>query len=170
MYHKPSNSHCAKNTITTMMHGGGSIMLWVCFLSAEIGKLVRVEGKNDGAKHRDILEGDLFESSRDMRLEQRFTFLQDSDHEHTAETTLQQFQEKPKCPGMAQSNLTPYSKKKWVELIDNPQLEDSPCRESENDFIFLAIHFVQCFTFLSIRYILQMCCELDKVCFCTICV
>ena len=33
----------------------------------------------DGAKYREILEGKLFQSSRDLRLGQRFTFLQDDD-------------------------------------------------------------------------------------------
>uniref|UniRef100_A0A803KE92 Uncharacterized protein n=1 Tax=Xenopus tropicalis TaxID=8364 RepID=A0A803KE92_XENTR len=33
------------------------IMLWGCFSAAETGKLVHVEGKMDGAKYRDILDG-----------------------------------------------------------------------------------------------------------------
>jgi hypothetical protein len=56
----------------------GSIMLWGCFSSAGIEKLVRVEGMMDGAKYREILEGNLSQSSRDLRLGQRFTFQQDN--------------------------------------------------------------------------------------------
>ncbi|KAK6322047.1 hypothetical protein J4Q44_G00068390 [Coregonus suidteri] len=42
--------------------------------SAGTGKLVRFEGMMDGAKYREILEGNLFQSSRDLRLGWRFTF------------------------------------------------------------------------------------------------
>ncbi|CDQ86940.1 unnamed protein product [Oncorhynchus mykiss] len=37
------------------------------FLSAGTGKLVRIEGMMDGTKYREILEGNLFQSSRDLR-------------------------------------------------------------------------------------------------------
>uniref|UniRef100_A0A8C6SAZ8 Uncharacterized protein n=1 Tax=Neogobius melanostomus TaxID=47308 RepID=A0A8C6SAZ8_9GOBI len=40
-------------------YGGGSIMLWGCFSSAGTGKIVRIVGKMDGAKYRDILEENL---------------------------------------------------------------------------------------------------------------
>uniref|UniRef100_A0A4W5QNH0 Tc1-like transposase DDE domain-containing protein n=1 Tax=Hucho hucho TaxID=62062 RepID=A0A4W5QNH0_9TELE len=42
-------------TIPTMKHGGGSIMLWGCFSEAGIGRLVRIEGKMNGAKYREML-------------------------------------------------------------------------------------------------------------------
>jgi hypothetical protein len=44
------------------------------FLSAGTEKLVRIEGMMDGAKYRNILEGNLFQSSRDLKLGWRFTF------------------------------------------------------------------------------------------------
>jgi hypothetical protein len=43
-------------TILTVMHGGGSIMLWGCFSAAETGRLVRIEGKINGAKYSEILD------------------------------------------------------------------------------------------------------------------
>ena len=66
-------------------------MLWGCFSSAGTGKLVRIEGMMDGGKYREILEGNLFQSSRDLRLGWRFTFQQDNDPKHTAKATLEWF-------------------------------------------------------------------------------
>ncbi|MGH0140137.1 UNVERIFIED_CONTAM: hypothetical protein FKN15_010181 [Acipenser sinensis] len=48
----------------------------------------------DGAKYREILEGNLFQSSRDLRLGRRFTFQQDNDPKHTAKATLEWFKGK----------------------------------------------------------------------------
>ena len=50
--------------------------------------LVRIEGMMDGTKYMEILEGNLFQSSRDLRLGRRFTFQQDNDPKHTAKATL----------------------------------------------------------------------------------
>ena len=87
VWRKPNTSHHPENTIPTVKHGGGS-MLWGCFSSAGTGKLVRIEGMMDGTKYREILEGNLFQSSRDLRLGQNFTFQQDNDPKHTAKATL----------------------------------------------------------------------------------
>ena len=53
-----------------------------------------MEGMMDGAKYRDILEGNLFQFSRDVGLGRRFTFQQDNDPKHTAKATLKQFKGK----------------------------------------------------------------------------
>lgn len=49
-------------------NGGGSIMLWVCFVVAGTGAVVRVEEKLNVVKYRDILNGNLFQSAQDLRL------------------------------------------------------------------------------------------------------
>ena len=38
-------------TLPMVKHGGGSIILWGCFSAAETGRLVRIEGKMNGAKY-----------------------------------------------------------------------------------------------------------------------
>ena len=76
-------------TIPTVKHGGGSIMLWGCFSAAGTGRLVRIEGKMNGAKYREILDENLLQSAQDLRLGRRFTFQQDNDPKHTAKTTGQ---------------------------------------------------------------------------------
>ena len=88
VWRKPYIFHHPKNAIPTVKHGGGSIMMWGCFTSAGTGKLVRIEGMMDGAEYREILEENLFQSSRDLRLGRRFTFQQDNDPKHTAKVLL----------------------------------------------------------------------------------
>uniref|UniRef100_A0AAX7SKK8 Tc1-like transposase DDE domain-containing protein n=1 Tax=Astatotilapia calliptera TaxID=8154 RepID=A0AAX7SKK8_ASTCA len=57
-------------------------------------KLVRVDGKMDGAKYRAVLEENLLESAKDLRLGRRFTFQQDSDPKHKARATMGWFKTK----------------------------------------------------------------------------
>uniref|UniRef100_A0A3Q3SGG7 Tc1-like transposase DDE domain-containing protein n=1 Tax=Mastacembelus armatus TaxID=205130 RepID=A0A3Q3SGG7_9TELE len=87
VWRKPGTAHHLSNTIPTVKHGGGSIMLWGCFSAAGTGRLVAIEGKMNAAKYRDILEENLFQSAQDLRLGRRFTFQQDNDPKHTAKIT-----------------------------------------------------------------------------------
>ena len=89
VWRKPKTAHYPVNTIPSVKHGGGSIMLWGCFSSAGTGKLVRIEGRMDGAKYRRILEENLFESAKTLKLGRKFTFQQDNDPKHKAKATLE---------------------------------------------------------------------------------
>ena len=57
-------------------------------------RLVRIEGKMNGAKYRVILDKNLLQISQDLRLGRRFTFLQDNDPEHTAKETQEWLRDK----------------------------------------------------------------------------
>ena len=55
--------------IPTVKHGGGSIMLWGSFSAARTGRLVKIEGKMNGAKYRrEILDKNLLQSTQNLRL------------------------------------------------------------------------------------------------------
>ena len=69
-------------------------MLWGCFSAAGTGRLVRIEGKMNGAKYREILDENLLQSAQDLRLGQRFTFQQDNDPKHTVKTKQEWLRDK----------------------------------------------------------------------------
>jgi hypothetical protein len=54
---------------------------------ARTGRLVRIEGKMNKAKYREILDENLLQSALNLRLGRRFTFQQDNNPKHTTKTT-----------------------------------------------------------------------------------
>ena len=54
--------------------------------------MVKIDGKMDGAKYRTILEENLMESAKDLRL--RCVFQQDNDPKHKAKSTMEWFKNK----------------------------------------------------------------------------
>lgn len=49
-------AHHQTNTIPTVKHGGGSVMLGGCFATEEDGRLVKIGGKMNTTAYRDILD------------------------------------------------------------------------------------------------------------------
>ena len=86
VWRKPGTAHHLANTLPTVKHSGGSIMLWGCFSAVGTGRLVKIKGNMNEAKYRGILDENLLQSTQDLRLWQRFTFQQDNDPKHTAKT------------------------------------------------------------------------------------
>jgi hypothetical protein len=70
-----------------MVKHGGNIILWGSFSVAGTGRLIRIKGKMNVAKYREILDKNLLQSAQNLRLGQRFTFQQDNDPKRTAKTT-----------------------------------------------------------------------------------
>uniref|UniRef100_A0A8C4T6J2 Transposase n=1 Tax=Erpetoichthys calabaricus TaxID=27687 RepID=A0A8C4T6J2_ERPCA len=93
VWRKPGTTHHQANTIPTVKHGGGSIMLWGCFSAAGTGRLVRIKGKMTAAMYRDILDENLLHSALELILGRRFIFQQDNDPKHTAKISKEWLQD-----------------------------------------------------------------------------
>ncbi|KAG9347526.1 hypothetical protein JZ751_005094 [Albula glossodonta] len=81
-------AHHLPNTIPTVKHGGGNIMLRGCFSVAGAGKLSLIEERMDAVKYRGVLEI-LLQSASDLGLGRRFTFQHDNDMKHKAKMMLE---------------------------------------------------------------------------------
>ena len=69
------------NTIPTVKHGGGNLMLWGCFSAKGKGRLI--EGRMNGA----ILGDNLLPSVRTLKMGRGWVFQHDNDPKHTAKAT-----------------------------------------------------------------------------------
>ncbi|KAK3532847.1 hypothetical protein QTP70_000261 [Hemibagrus guttatus] len=73
-----------KNTIPTVKHGGGNIMLWGCSSAKGPGRLIRVKERMNGAMYREILSKNLLPSARALKMKRGWVFQHDNDPKHTA--------------------------------------------------------------------------------------
>ncbi|KAK3562696.1 hypothetical protein QTP86_005323 [Hemibagrus guttatus] len=76
-----------KNSIPTVKHGGGNIMLWGCFSAKGPGRLIRVKERMNGAMYREILSKNLLPSARALKMKRGWVFQHDNDPKHTARAT-----------------------------------------------------------------------------------
>jgi hypothetical protein len=81
---KPNTEHNKENTIPTVKHGGGSVMVWGCFSAAGLGKLIFINGVMDRFKYIDILKDGLLPSAAEMGLNVNFQFHRDNVPKHNA--------------------------------------------------------------------------------------
>ncbi len=73
-----------KNTIPTVKHGGGNIMLWGCFSAKGPGRLICVKERMNGAMYREILSENLLPSARALKMKRGWVFQHDNDPKHTS--------------------------------------------------------------------------------------
>ncbi len=74
VWRKKKNEDNPKNTIPTVKHGGGNIMLWGCFSAKGTGRLHRIEGRMGGAMYREILANNLLPSVRALKMGRGWVF------------------------------------------------------------------------------------------------
>jgi transposase len=77
----------------TVKFGGGSVMVWGCFMWEGVGYATRIEGRMDGELYRSILDEDLQNSIRYYQLDPaKIIFQQDNDPKHTCKKAKEWFE------------------------------------------------------------------------------
>ncbi|KAK6308332.1 hypothetical protein J4Q44_G00216030 [Coregonus suidteri] len=94
VWRKKKDEYNPKNTIPTVKHGGGNIILWGCFSAKGTGRLHRIEGRMDGAMYREILANNLLPSVRALKMCRGWVFQHDNDPKHTARATKEWLRKK----------------------------------------------------------------------------
>ena len=87
VWRKDGTAYNQKNTIPTVKHGAGNIMVWGCFAYNGTGQLKIIEGTMNSAKYINILEDCLQSSAQKLELGPDWIFQQDNDPKHTAKIT-----------------------------------------------------------------------------------
>lgn len=84
VWRKPNTELNTKNTIKTIKHGGGSILLWGAMGAGGTGNLCEIVGIMNKNVYLDILKNNLQESIQKLNMPTVYYFQQDNDPKHTA--------------------------------------------------------------------------------------
>ncbi|GAA6065137.1 uncharacterized protein LOC117533128, partial, partial [Tachysurus ichikawai] len=87
VWRKKNDEYHPKNTIPTVKHGGGSIMLWGWFSAHGTGRLHCIKERMTGAMYCEILGNNLLPSVRALKMGRGWVFQHDNGPKHTARIT-----------------------------------------------------------------------------------
>ncbi len=87
VWKKKKDEYNPKNTIPTVKHGRGNVMLWGCFSAKGTGRLLRIEGRMDGAMYHEILGNNVLHSVRALKMGRGWVFQHDNDSKQWARET-----------------------------------------------------------------------------------
>ena len=93
-WRKRNAEYNPKNTIPTVKHGGGNLMLCGCFSAKGTGRLHRIKGRMNGAMYQDILGDNLLPSVRALKMGRGWVFQHDNDPQHMAKATKEWLKKK----------------------------------------------------------------------------
>ena len=88
VWRKRNAKYNPKNTIPTVKHGGGNLMLWGCFSAKGTGQLHHIEGRMNGSMYWEILGDNFLPSVRALKMGRRWVFQHDNDPKHTAKRSI----------------------------------------------------------------------------------
>lgn len=87
VYRKPNTELEERNTVATVKHGGGGLMVWGCMAASGAGNLEIINGVMDHKYYIDILKRNLKDSAVKLGLGNNFQYYQDNDPKHSALNT-----------------------------------------------------------------------------------
>lgn len=94
VWRRKKEEYHPKNTIPTVKHGGGCIMLWGCFSAQGTGRLHCIKERMNAALYCEILGKNLLTSARALKMGRGWVFQHDNDPKHTARKTKEWLRKK----------------------------------------------------------------------------